>query len=773
MTSNLLFIPYRKTQNIEFGAALRDIISKEYYQTPSAFEGDLQEVDTLRKDIVDLGATPHDLALLKRYFIHVCVLETKFPKDLVEFPWFGTLGYRATGPVKLRSFTFEKLNLLYNIGALYTQIGCDQDRSNAEGLKKACLYFQYAATHFNLINKMAQEDISITLPLDMQTGTIETLRSICLAQAQEVFWQKAISDKVKDSLIARLAIQVQAYYDEALRNANRSEGFRSEWISHMTVKKLHFEAAADYRASLTAVADSKYGEEVAYLRKAQRAISSASSNLKFVSQSVKHDFEGLSKTIRETLKTAEKDNDLIYVQDVPASAPQIQKAPVTKELPIEELTKPFEALKTGNYGKPLFHDLLPFDVIQISQAFRERQIQYVEKHVITPVRSLTKILHKFQFERDLPASVDSVDKPLALPASILEHHQDVKRKGGVRKLKDALNDIMALSQDGEGLINGAKDRLRLEAEEDGILRQRQGSKHWTRPKSEVAAANLLKRVTDLENYLKQANAGDQTIKEQFEKMEGLLSILGSSEEKIRDYIPDSKARQLDPSLKRIVTELKENLSKARKLELEREHFIEIVELKNEQYNIFPKIVSEYKAIQSNFKNLKVDFASFDHVFTKHIKNFESDLNFIEKQKKIQQELEDKIDGLNKKFKHLNTSQGSNGEREKAIKGLDAVYSEFTDLLDNLSQGLNFYNDFNSRCHELIQDIDKFVYERRIEARDLEDELNTKFQQMKLQSSPLPSEIHRPQSPAMVAPKAKPVRGKPSGLWNPENGIRFG
>ena len=38
---------------------------------------------------------------------------------------------------------------------------------------------------------------------------------------------------------------------------------------------------------------------------------------------------------------------------------------------------------------------------------------------------------------------------------------------------------------------------------------------------------------------------------------------------------------------------------------------------------------------------------------------------------------------------------------------------------NLSQGLQFYNDFNANCKKLIDDCDNFVYERRLEARDLE------------------------------------------------------
>lgn len=86
MSSNLLFVPYRKTKRIEFSKELRDIISKEYYQTATVFEADLQEIDTLRNDTIDLEVSPQDLALLKRYVALSSLLENKLTsfKDTIS-----------------------------------------------------------------------------------------------------------------------------------------------------------------------------------------------------------------------------------------------------------------------------------------------------------------------------------------------------------------------------------------------------------------------------------------------------------------------------------------------------------------------------------------------------------------------------------------------------------------------------------------------------------------------------------------------------------------
>ena len=83
-----------------------------------------------------------------------------------------------------------------------------------------------------------------------------------LAQAQECFWLKAVSDKNKDSVIARLAASVSDYYSSAAEFGEKSSSVRKEWTSHMEAKCRHFGAAAQYRQAQDCLEKSKYGEEV-------------------------------------------------------------------------------------------------------------------------------------------------------------------------------------------------------------------------------------------------------------------------------------------------------------------------------------------------------------------------------------------------------------------------------------------------------------------------------------------------------------------------------
>jgi len=52
-------------------------------------------------------------------------------------------------------------------------------------------------------------------PEDMDDVTLDCVKYLMLAQAQECFWQKAVVDGKKDSLIARLAAQVSDFYAQA------------------------------------------------------------------------------------------------------------------------------------------------------------------------------------------------------------------------------------------------------------------------------------------------------------------------------------------------------------------------------------------------------------------------------------------------------------------------------------------------------------------------------------------------------------------------------
>jgi len=215
--------------------------------------------------------------------------------------------------VTQNNLQFERANILYNLAALYSQLGTTSHSTSTTGLKAACNYYCASAGVLKYLHESVIPELRSTPPEDMDAMTLACLEQLMLAQAQECFWLKAIQDGKKDSIIARLAASVSDYFDSAAEFGGTSSSIRSEWVYHMNAKHHHFAAAAQYRQSQDCLDSSKYGEEVARLQDALEAVKEALLLQRYLNRQVHEDLEGLKKKVMKTLKGAEKDNDMIYL----------------------------------------------------------------------------------------------------------------------------------------------------------------------------------------------------------------------------------------------------------------------------------------------------------------------------------------------------------------------------------------------------------------------------------------------------------------------------
>lgn len=154
---------------------------------------------------------------------------------------------------------------------------------------------------------------------DLSKATLTALVSFCLAQAQECVFQRALVDKLKNGSIARIAEKLNDLYKNALENANMARGSegvwptfafpsvcpsftlllslgwlmpailidapfdvatQQSWISHVTYKRYHFAAVAQYRKSVEDSASNRYGDELGRLYAAQSYVQAGLSTSK-------------------------------------------------------------------------------------------------------------------------------------------------------------------------------------------------------------------------------------------------------------------------------------------------------------------------------------------------------------------------------------------------------------------------------------------------------------------------------------------------------------
>lgn len=156
-------------------------------------------------------AHPNLLRDLVRYFAQLVFLASKFPDDIgVDLPWqpaftsasFGAVisgALPAQPPVALASIPYERTAVLFNIAAMNATLGANEDTSSAEGTKRAVAYFQTAAGVFEHLRDAVVPEIRTPIGTpdpcspEYSPAALQALRHLCLAQAQECTWQKAVS----------------------------------------------------------------------------------------------------------------------------------------------------------------------------------------------------------------------------------------------------------------------------------------------------------------------------------------------------------------------------------------------------------------------------------------------------------------------------------------------------------------------------------------------------------------------------------------------------
>ena len=262
-------------------------------------------------------------------------------------------------------------------------------------------------------------EMRIAPTVDMSPYALQTLINLMLAQAQECVWQKAAMDGLRDSTIARLSLKISEFYDAACELATNSSiqsVYPRIWITHMQIKALHFNAAAQFRKSCECISQDKYGEEVSRLQLASDYVRRAFEIIRVSgyakpggmggSTAVVNDLKSLQHILSTNLARAEKDNDVIYLALVPlpANLPPILKTQMVNAIAPAEVSDPVSLMLNNEntsdslphpvIGLPLFQKLVPFAVHQAASVYVDRKERVVKEDIINKLEELTCVYHR-------------------------------------------------------------------------------------------------------------------------------------------------------------------------------------------------------------------------------------------------------------------------------------------------------------------------------------------------------------------------------------------
>ncbi|KAJ3344598.1 pH-response regulator protein palA/rim20, partial [Kappamyces sp. JEL0680] len=340
----MLKVPFKSAESLRytFETLLSASLQEVFEEDPQTYLDDFSTLETLRLSIQDPQVHEQSAATHLSYYAQLHYLESKF--DISEdglkgfWTWANAFGNREY--VTSNTLGFEKASVLFNLAAIYSHLAVNLGVGSEDAMKKSALYFQQSAGAF--------QTITDKLPVWGIEGNANTqLNALCnlmLAQAQEVFLAKAISSKMKEGTLAKLAMQVSTFYGVAHDIASETSIFDK---------------------SLDAESGGKYGEQVAWLTAAAASIKAAQDKQlvkHFPNAALETEIKTYATMVDLALRKATSDNDRIYMETVPKDLPPLPPARMVNPVLVPEIA----AIPVQ---RPVFRNLVPFKVHEAASKY--------------------------------------------------------------------------------------------------------------------------------------------------------------------------------------------------------------------------------------------------------------------------------------------------------------------------------------------------------------------------------------------------------------------
>ncbi|KAH9942761.1 pH-response regulator [Amylocystis lapponica] len=713
---NQLSIPFKKTYVIQLRQAVRQYILSNYTDThPDAFKWDISRWETLRKD----GAGG---------IVHVDRVNNTLECIGLEIPYAPAFNPTAL-PVTLSNLAYERAAVLFNLAALYSQLAASEDRSNPHGLKQAIISYQNAAGTLKYLASSAvpQLQASVThddMPLELTQSYVNSLEFLMLSQAQECVWQRAVMDNYKNGLIAKLARKVSSFYSLSLSVAKEASPsirylFPSPWFSHLETKQFHFEAAAQYRKSVDDLEASRYGHEIARLTQAEATAKKGYDIARRggVTPVVLQDIKSLLDNVQKSFARAERDNDLIYHQEVPPipALPPIQEVSMVQSVVSPGLSDPKGMI--GN-DAVIFGELLGWGARVAIDIYRDRRQNWLKDEVVDRAQHLDDTATQTLESLNLPAALEALERPIGLPPSLLRKAEEVRLEDGPSRVEASTEDVRKLAKRDMELLNEAMDILDQEAEEDEALR----TEHPVdRPPSHDANGELIGKAERYRHILEQAGESDALVRHKWDEWEKNIVELAWDEAELEASVPSSAmslsqrssggptATQTHSRALRALLESLDDIMRGRAEYVRRATGLADAD------DIKPRILKAAAAVE---RWVEVQPSMFEDVLDEELAKFEKFRTAIEEGEQQQEVLLESIKERNALFLQSRKEDSTVKEREHALQSLDLAYHKYKEITRNLDEGIKFYNDFAGVLTQFRDTCKDWVNMRRHEAHSL-------------------------------------------------------
>uniref|UniRef100_A0A1A8LDA0 Programmed cell death 6-interacting protein n=1 Tax=Nothobranchius pienaari TaxID=704102 RepID=A0A1A8LDA0_9TELE len=743
--ASFISVPLKKSSEVDLVKPLSKFVTASYPsgEEQAEYLRAVEELNKLRKNALGRPLDKHEssLEILLRYYDQLCAIEPKFPFSenqlCLTFTWKDAFdkGSLFGGSVKLSlaSLGYEKTCVLFNCAALASQIAAEQNVDNDECLKAAARFYQLASSAFSHIKDTVLSALNREPTMDICPETVSTLSSIMLAQAQEVFFLKATSDKMKDAVIAKLANQAADFYGDAFKQCQYKDTlpkyfYFQEVLPVLAAKQGIMQANAELHQSILAKQKKHFGEEIARLQHAADLLKTVRSRYdEYVS------VKDLAETINRALNAAKKDNDFIYHDRVPEvkDLEQIGKAALVKATAI---TPPLSQKFTD-----LFEKMVPMAVQQSMSIYSQRKAETVNR-LVGAMREATNLCNGVLASLNLPAALEDLSGD-SIPQSIAEKSKSIVGQGGLQSIEKLIKDLPELLTRNREILDESLKMLDDEETTDNELRTK-FNQRWNRTPSGDLYKPLRAEGSNFRNILDKAVQADQVVRDRYNTQCDMIALLCKPENELTAAIPSANpTKTLQGS--EVVNVLRSLLAQLDEMKREREVLEgEIKAVTFDMSTAFLKALAQDGAI--NEEQLSV--SQLDQLYGSYNQKVQASLH-------RQEELLGQVQTSHQEFASLKQSNSEANQREEVLKKLASAHDSYVEICSNLREGTKFYNDLTEILLKFQNKCSDIVFARKTER----DELLKELQQ---------SIAREPSAPSFSVPAYQSNPGAPTPVPGP-------
>ncbi|GJT53496.1 vacuolar-sorting protein BRO1-like protein [Tanacetum coccineum] len=678
-TNIMLAIHEKKTLPTDLYRPLRNYIVFNYSERDAqTLEDDLDTIKTLRNQIErssTLDSLPTRRDALQNYFKALISIESRFPISKepdhvhVTFTWHDA--FKNKNKASQENVHLEKAGVLFNLGAVNSQLGLGFDRGSVEGRRDAVKAFCYAAGAFAYLrdNEAGKVVVGGSGTVDVSVECVGMLERLMLAQAQECVFENTIAKGSSHSVCSKIARQVGLYYEEtlaALNVAPLTQHFDKTWLSHVQLKAALFYAEACYRYSLELHDKEEIGEEIARLKSGIGALTDAKkSSPKGAAQQLLDAINKLESNMKTNLERALKENDRVYLMRVPTPSS-------LSPLPAFAMVKPLNMSEVLDASKErMFASIVP----DSSAKALSRYTEMVDDIIRTQAEKLqqgSELARVSLKEMDLPDSILALEGHSVLPTPLWEDVEAVQISGGPAGLDGELQQLRDLRRVNNEFLVQTEELLQKEAAEDTQFRSQFGSR-WTRQQYSTLTKNLQDRLNRFAANLKQAAESDGKIEHSVRDNMALMCIL--DRRPIESALPTlaKPMMSLDVNEDAVVGTLKQSLVMLllRVLGLE-----DLLKDKKRKDDILPKLMTST--------------GSYEDLFRKEISKYNHICEEISSELLAKRQVLLHIQAQNREFAGTFNIEDYKAACDKCYKQIEAAIAKYREIKENINEGLKFY-----------------------------------------------------------------------------------